>query len=163
MPNLNQITDSINKSYVKLPDGSFAEKIVVVNSDGTAVSGGGGGGVVSQLVNYPVDGSTTNLTLAAPTQLGQIYFISGGVANLSVGSPSGYVRITTTLTSGASGIIMLGVASVPGSGVYTFSGFSGYVEIPSGFFSMQITYAGQGTFDGTVYDIYESSYWKYGG
>ena len=163
MPNLNQITDSINKSYVQLPDGSFAEKIVVVNSDGTAISAGGGGSSVAQLVNFPVDGSTTNLTLAAPTQLGQMYFISGGMANLSGGSPSGYVRITPTLTTGASAMAILGVASIPGSGVYTFSSTSGYVEIPSGFFSMQITYAGQATLEGTVYDIYESSYWKYSG
>lgn len=44
MANITQISDSVKKSYVELPDGTFAEKVVAINSDGTAISGGGGGG-----------------------------------------------------------------------------------------------------------------------
>lgn len=39
MPNVAQISDSVAKNYVQLPDGSLAEKIVIVNPDGTGIGG----------------------------------------------------------------------------------------------------------------------------
>lgn len=92
MPDITQITDSINKKYVQLPDGTFAEKIVVVNSDGTAISAGGGGGNTTTIIQHPEDGSTLTITLAAPT-LGKVYRYADNFSQ----TKSGAVEFVPTL------------------------------------------------------------------
>lgn len=39
MPNVTQIMNGITKDYVELPDGTFAEKVVIVNPNGTGIAG----------------------------------------------------------------------------------------------------------------------------
>lgn len=143
MPNLNQITDSINKSYVQLPDGSFAEKIVVVNSDGTAVSGGGGGGSIP--VASPVDGGTVTVTLPAPTS-GKIYsytqqFIPGSYGTIS---------FVPTLLTGEDAAILLGVVMDGQDGVNSISGENSFNATIASYSlnSFEFIYAGQLVVDG---------------
>lgn len=42
MPSISQISDSVLKEYVVLPDGTLAEKVVFSNSDGTDIGGSSG-------------------------------------------------------------------------------------------------------------------------
>lgn len=144
MPNLNQITDSINKSYVQLPDGSFAEKVVVVNSDGTAVSGGGGG-TSSILVESPIDGSTVTVTLSAPTP-GKVYSYT---QQFTPGS-NGTISFVPTLLAEQDAAALLGVIIDAQDGVYSIFGENSFnAVIPSySFNNFEFVYAGQLTIEG---------------
>jgi hypothetical protein len=44
---LERRSENVRKRFVEIDEGEFAERVVAVNADGTAIGGGGGGGEVS--------------------------------------------------------------------------------------------------------------------
>lgn len=166
MPTLNQITDSINKSYVQLPDGSFAEKIVVVNSDGTAVSGGGGGGgLVSTLFDVPTDGSTVTVTLTPPTVQGTIICIDGKLP-LGGASPNGNLTIVFPASTGSAGVAVIGTINSEALGTQRFyvtgagnqTRTFNLASVPA--IGFQFTWYTK-SFSGLFVDVYSGSAWMY--
>lgn len=154
MPDITQVTDSINKKYIQLPDGTFAEKIVVVNSDGTNV---GGGGSSTTIIEHPEDGSTLTITLAAPTP-GKVYRYAD---NFSV-TKNGTVQFVPTLlpgqdTSYFAGIIIQTSNSVSGtSGGPAYSTNTG----PGGINLWEFTYIGQIVYSGQTIAIYNTVHYR---
>ncbi len=160
MPDITQITDSINKKYVQLPDGTFAEKIVVVNSDGTAISAGGGGGSTNTtVIQHPEDGSTLTITLAAPT-LGKVYRYADNFAS----SKDGTVQFVPTLLTGQNTSYFIGRMIGPG-GVGGVSGISGgpsysTTSVTSATNIWEFTYIGETVFSEQTFAIYNTTHYR---
>jgi hypothetical protein len=155
MANITQLTDSVKKSYIELPDGTFAEKVVAVNSDGTAISGGGGGGGSSSALLVPEDSANQTYILDAPSALGQIYTV-------------------VIPYSSSSGNVTFQVAAIPGADVVIFiggiAGFKNYnindngnvgeansltiVRYNASAFKIDFVYQGQWLYEGINYAIF---------
>lgn len=159
MPDITQITDSINKKYVQLPDGTFAEKIVVVNSDGTAISAGGGGGNTTTIIQHPEDGSTLTITLSAPT-LGKVYRYADNFSQ----TKDGTVQFVPTLLTGQDSSYFIGRMIGPGGagGVSGISGGPDYstTSATSAINTWEFTYIGQFVYGGQTLALYNTTHYR---
>ena len=132
--------------------------------------GGGGGGAPFSVHNIliPFDGSDTEITLPAPTQVGQTFWIFSQMPPVISGPPSGNMQVNFTATPTANIVSYGGWVMEDNSTIQTTNNaefsppFIFFSQLDPSVYQIQLTYMGTTNVGGgDISDYYSYTFWIY--